>query len=166
MLRFLTFVAFIGILHSIYRINAGPGGIFGEKDAVAADSGRTRVSDSPVSVATSTTTVPSAQRPTLYLFTGRGWCAACRSLDAKVLVTPEWKSLTLHQVNYKEIVLPQDFSKASNPGRDLASKYRIQSVPTLLVVSPSGAEMGRRPGVGANASKYVSWVREISGIPE
>jgi hypothetical protein len=163
MLRLLTFVAFLGILYSGVRIyTSGSGRTTPERSAaVAGGSGTTEI-QRPVS-GTAGHTVPQSQRPQVYLFTGRGWCQACRSFDAKVLSSPEWKALTLHQVVYREVVLPPDFAQASKLNRDLASKFSIQSVPTLVVVSPSGAEMGRRPATGTSAAQAVKWICEIAG---
>jgi hypothetical protein len=160
-------VAVLGILYSVYRIILVSGNpAVPEKEALVSGSGtvlkvENQHSDRGTARLAST---PYAKRPTVYLFTGRSWSPACRSLDAKILASPEWKALALHQVVYKEIVLPQNFALASKINRDLVSKYGIQSVPTIVVVSPSGAEMGRRPGSGTSAEQYVKWVREIAGI--
>lgn len=167
MFRFLSFVAVLGILYSIYRIIMVSGGeALPEKEALVSGSGVSLKieNQSQESGSGGTASVPYAKRPKVYLFTGRGWSPACRTMDAKILASPEWKTLSLHQVVYKEIVLPQNFSQASKINRDLVSKYGIQSVPTIVVVSPSGAEMGRRPGSGASAEQSVNWVREIAGI--
>lgn len=165
--RFLSFVAVIGILYLIYRIIMASGEpAIPEKEALVSGSGVSLKieNQSQDSGSGGLASVPHANRPKVYLFTGRSWSPACRSLDAKILASPEWKALARHQVVYKEIVLPQNFALASKINRDLVSKYGIQSVPTIVVVSPSGAEMGRRPGSGTSAEQYVKWVREIAGI--
>lgn len=167
MFRFLSFIAVLGILYSIYRIimASGEAGL-PEKEALVSGSATSPKLENQQAESGSggLASTPYAKRPRVYLFTGRSWSPACRAMDAKILASPEWKALSLHQVVYKEVVLPQNFSQASKINRDLVSKYGIQSVPTLVVVSPSGAEMGRRPGSGASAEQYVNWVREIAGI--
>lgn len=162
MFRFLTFVAFLGVLYSGFRIYQNDRGRTNHErsSAVSGVSGTKEIQ--PPTSGTAGDSVPYQQRPQVYLFTGRSWCQACRSFDAKVLTSPEWKALTLHQVVYKEIVLPPDFARASKQHRDLVSKFSIQSVPTLVVVSSSGAEMGRRPGAGTSAAQCVNWIREIT----
>jgi len=166
MLRFLSFVAVLGIFYSIYRIIMASGDpAIPEKEALVSGSGVSlKIENQQPEPGSGGMAVPYAKRPKVYLFTGRAWSPACRTMDAKILASPEWKALSLHQVVYKEIVLPQNFSQASKINRDLVSKYGIQSVPTIVVVSPSGAEMGRRPGSGTSAEQYVNWVREIAGI--
>ena len=167
MLRFLTFVAFLGILYSIYQIITQSADTVVAANKVApTGEGKTLTKEdrTPVTGPAGVAAIPYAKRPIVYLFTGRSWCPPCRTLDAKVLSTPEWKFLALHQVVYKEVVLPPDFSRASKLNRDLVAKYGIQSVPTMVVVSPSGSEMGRRPGAGTGAAAYVKWVRDIAGI--
>lgn len=167
MFRFLSFVAVLGILYSIYRIIMASGDpTVPEKEALVSGSGTSLKMENqqPEFGSGGMASTPYAKRPRVYLFTGRSWSPACRAMDAKILASPEWKTLSLHQIVYKEIVLPQNFSQASKINRDLVSKYGIQSVPTIVVVSPSGTEMGRRPGSGTSAEQYVNWVREIAGI--
>jgi thiol:disulfide interchange protein len=167
MLRFLSFVAVLGILYSIYRIIMVSGDPAApEKEALVSASAASLKAENhhPESASGDSASVPYAKRPRVYLFTGRSWSPACRAMDAKILASPEWKTLSLHQIVYKEIVLPQNFSQASKINRDLVSKYGIQSVPTIVVVSPSGTEMGRRPGSGTSPEQYVNWVRDIAGI--
>jgi thiol:disulfide interchange protein len=162
MFRFLTFVAFLGFLYSGFRIYQTDGGrVPVEKSAAVSSVSGTKEIQTPTS-GTAGNSVSYQQRPQVYLFTGRSWCQASRSFDAKVLSSPEWKALTLHHVVYKEVVLPPDFARASKPHRDLVSKFSIQSVPTLVVVSSSGAEMGRRPVPGTSAAQCVKWIREIT----
>jgi thiol-disulfide isomerase/thioredoxin len=167
MLRFLSFVAVLGILYSIYRIIMAVGDpAIPEKDAVVSGSGKSLKIEhqSQDFGSAGLASMPYAKRPRVYLFTGRSWSPTCRAMDAKILASSEWKSLSLYQVVYKEIVLPQNFSQASKINRDLVSKFGIQSVPTLVVVSPSGSELGRRPGSGTSPEQLVTWVREIAGI--
>lgn len=167
MSRFLTFVAFIGICYSIYQIITSTElPAVAEKESVVSGSNAALTKEKQASRTDHTAMgdIPYAKRPRVYLFTGRGWCPASRTMDAKILASPEWKTLSLYQIVYKEVVLPENFSQAPKNHRDLASKFGIQSVPTLVVVSPSGAELGRRPGVGNDPAQYVSWVRDISGI--
>lgn len=167
MLRFLTFVAFIGICYSIYQIITSTElPAVAEKEAVVSGTNAALTKEKSASRTDQTALgdIPYAKRPRVYLFTGRGWCQSSRTLDSEILASPEWKALSLYQIVYKEVVLPPDISKAPKNNRDLASKFGIQSVPTLVVVTPTGSELGRRPGAGADPSQYVNWVRDVAGI--
>lgn len=166
-LRFLTFVAFPGIFYSIYRIiTLTELAAVAEKEAVVSGSNADLTKEKSASRTDQTALgdIPYAKRPRVYLFTGRGWYQACRTLDTKMLASLEWKALSLDQIVYKEVVFPSDISKASKNNRDLVSKFGIQSVPTLLVVTPTGSEMGRHPGAGTDPSRDVNWVRDVAGI--
>jgi thiol-disulfide isomerase/thioredoxin len=76
-----------------------------------------------------------SQRPLLVdLFAE--WCGWCKVMDAKVFATPEFGELA------KGYVLLRIDVEDGGQGSELASRYDSQSLPTLLLLEPSGALIG------------------------
>lgn len=104
-------MAFIRICCSIYRfITSTEVPAVAEKEAVVsgtnADLTKEKFASRPYQTALGD--IPYAECPRVFLFTGRGWYQACRTLDTKILASLEWKALSLFLIVYKEVVLPSD----------------------------------------------------------
>jgi thioredoxin:protein disulfide reductase len=69
------------------------------------------------------------------------WCAACRELDGKT-----WPDPAVIDAVGRFVPLRLDMTKTTEAVRAAQKKYGIVGMPTVLVVDPSGKELGRFTG--------------------
>ena len=88
-------------------------------------------------------------RPILLLFTGSDWCPYCVKLKKNVLDTAAFRTFAKDGV----VLFYADFprgtklpEKLKTQNAELAKKYGIRGLPTTVIVSPKGKEMGRVEG--------------------
>jgi len=78
-----------------------------------------------------------AQNKPVFIKGYTDWCGYCKLLDRKTLSDDEVVSyLNAHFINIRV-----NMERADGP--EIASKYRINGFPTLLVLSPAGKELDR-----------------------
>jgi protein disulfide-isomerase len=82
-------------------------------------------------------------------FTGSDWCEFCKLLEKQVLSQPEFE----HYAYRNYILVRVDFPRGirfrawlKNQNDALAKKFRVGGYPTLVVLDPSGKELGRNVG--------------------
>ena len=100
-------------------------------------------------------------RPILVLFTGSDWCPYCVKLKKNVLDTAAFRTFAKDGV----VLFYADFprgtklpEKLKTQNAELAKKYGIRGLPTTVIVSPKGKEMGRVEGC---PSYYLDGVTTI-----
>ena len=100
-------------------------------------------------------------RPMLVLFTGSDWCPYCVKLKKNFLDTAEFRTFAKDGV----VLFYADFPKGTKlpeklntQNAELAKKYGIRGLPTTVIVSPNGKEMGRVEGC---PSYYLDGVTTI-----
>ena len=84
------------------------------------------------------------------------WCIWCRRLDATTYRDPKVVTFLTDRV----VATKLDVEKSE--GRGLASKYHVDGLPTILLVSPDGHELGRIPGY-MPAGQFLERVSQIVG---
>lgn len=100
----------------------------------------------------------------LIYFNGSDWCGWCKRLDAEVFNKAEFaayagENLVCYQANFPKRDLQPEEKKRSN--QELALKYAVQAVPTVVLLNPSGewiGSTGYRPG---GSEKYVEHLKAI-----
>jgi thiol:disulfide interchange protein len=80
----------------------------------------------------------SEDKPVLINFYA-DWCVWCKRLEATTLRDAEVASLL------KERVIPVSLD-VDGDGRELSNRYRVDGLPTILVLDAEGRELGRIPG--------------------
>lgn len=164
MVRFLSWVAAFSVIFAIVRIILMEQTDPGKKTAMkAGENAAVKKAEQPPAGVT-LGAIPYAKRPRLLLFSGRGWNEESSELASSVLASPQWGFLARHQAVFQEIDMPRDPASASPRLRSLIEKHGIGSVPTLVVLSPDGTELGRRSGGESNPDSYVKWIRERAEI--
>ena len=91
-------------------------------------------------------------KPIFILFTGSDWCPPCKQLHKHLLENEQFIELA----NEKLILYKADFprhrekmdAETIKKNNELKNLYKIRGFPTVVVVSPSGEELGRRVGFG------------------
>jgi thiol-disulfide isomerase/thioredoxin len=80
------------------------------------------------------------------------WCGPCREMEAQLWARPDVTALSK-----KFVFVKVDFDNAGG----LAQRYRIESIPALVIMDPWGTEIARREGFG-EPSPYLSL---LNGMP-
>jgi len=67
------------------------------------------------------------------------WCVWCKRLDSTTLRDAKVAALL------SDRVIPVNLN-VEGDGRELSNEYRVDGLPTVLILDPSGREIGRIPG--------------------
>jgi thioredoxin-like negative regulator of GroEL len=81
----------------------------------------------------------SAGKKPILVLTNADWCSPCKQLMYEVIDTPKGRALTK-----KATCVSINFDRPT--GRAVATRYHILGLPTTLVLSPKGREIGRIVG--------------------
>ncbi len=84
------------------------------------------------------------------------WCVWCKTLDSTTYKDPAVARL----LGEKMVPLKVD---VDHGGRELARQWGVSGLPTILVLSPNGKELGRIPGY-LPARDFMSEVQRFAGI--
>ena len=87
------------------------------------------------------------------------WCGWCKVMEARVFPTPEFARLA------RDFVLLRVDVEDGGEGGELAARYGAESLPTLLVLEPSGALVGAVQGF-AEAPQLVQEVSNARAVHE
>ncbi len=84
------------------------------------------------------------------------WCVWCRRLDATTYRDPKVVGFL------SDRVVPLKLNVDGGEGRSMASKYHVDGLPTIVILSASGREIGRIPGY-MPAGAFLEQVERIAG---
>ncbi len=83
------------------------------------------------------------------------WCVWCKTLDSTTYRDPA----VVRMLDESMVPLKID---VDHGGRDLARKWGVSGLPTILVLGPDGKELGRIPGY-LPAKDFLAEVRGFTG---
>jgi len=83
------------------------------------------------------------------------WCAACVELDHNT-----WPDPAVQQAAAGFVALKFDFTKQNDATKALMQKYKIQGLPTVLLLAPDGTEKARFTGFKPPA-ETVQWFASV-----
>jgi outer membrane lipoprotein-sorting protein len=83
------------------------------------------------------------------------WCGPCKMLDREVLTKPEFK-----KYSSKLVLLRIDVDAQTN----IAAQYKIEAMPTQMVLDARGSVLGQTVGYGGPAP-FFKWLDGIVGRP-
>ncbi len=106
-----------------------------------------------------------AGKPILYFFTAE-WCAPCHHLKRAVFADPEKAELIAASYVPVEVEDTRVETGENTPEVDeMLKRYRIRSLPTLVVALPDGQMVGNQSGY-AGASRAWSWLQLQAKLAE
>jgi protein disulfide-isomerase len=103
-------------------------------------------------------------RPILLFFTGSDWCGPCKRLKASVLTQEHFRAyaannLVLVYVDFpRRTKLPDALQKQNDL---MAERFKVESYPTVWLLSPKGERLGRLGGMEGGPKTYVRAIREL-----
>jgi hypothetical protein len=103
-------------------------------------------------------------RPLLLAFLGTDWSMTSLKLDREVFDQPAFADNTKYPYLLCKIHFYQNQERSPEvikQNQDLAEKYRVHDFPTVVVLSPDGAELGRTGYVEGGVEKFGAAVSAI-----
>lgn len=165
MLRLLSWVAVFAVIYAIIRIILMEQDEPGEERKDLAVAENVKKQEPPKEEAAPTFgAVPYAKRSRVYLYTRRDGTGENDKLISELLDSGHWQFLARHQIIFQEVALPADASKVSPRLRSLVEKHHVKTLPTLVVLSPDGRELGRRSEMDPDPARFVNWIRDVAEI--
>ena len=102
--------------------------------------------------------------PILALFTEYDWCPVCMELNSEVLATDEFKTyakdnLVLFMADFpRKTQLSKETAKQN---QDLFGKYKIDGVPTVVLMDAAGKELARTGYLPGGGKAYVAHIKGL-----
>ncbi len=99
-------------------------------------------------------------RPLLLAFLGTDWSISSLKLDREVLD----QSAFADDSKYNYLLCKLHFyqtQERSPENEDLAVKYHVEQFPTVVVLSPAGAELGRVGYIPGGVEKFAATVNQL-----
>lgn len=102
--------------------------------------------------------------PILVNFSGSDWCMWCIRLDKEVLTQPAFQAyaetnLVLLSVDYPRSTPQSDDLRKRNEA--LGAQFKIEGLPTVLLLDASGRELARTGYQPGGAEAYVAHLRAL-----
>lgn len=88
-----------------------------------------------------------SQRP-LLLYFSEEWCEPCRTLEQTLFRDPALRRAVSQFVFQK-------YDTSVGIGWDLSNRFRVNSIPTLVIVDGNGVEQARRTGGGPDLASWL-----------
>jgi len=106
----------------------------------------------------------STNRPLLLAFIGTDWSISSLKLDREVFDQAEF----VDDLKYKFVLCKLHFYQTQSrfpeiirQNEELATKYKVQEFPTVVVLSPDGRDIGRLGYVPGGVKAFASAVNAI-----
>ncbi|MDJ0842371.1 MAG: thioredoxin family protein [Acidobacteriota bacterium] len=82
------------------------------------------------------------------------WCGPCKLMDDKL-----WTLEEVARISEKFVMVKIDIDRM----KGVASRFRIRSIPVVVVTDPWGNEINRQEGFSGNTRGYLSVMRSMPG---
>lgn len=97
-------------------------------------------------------------------FTGSDWCYFCKELQKHVFTKNEFKEFAGKKLILVELDFPsrkEQPEEIKKRNRKLASQYKIEGYPTIVLLNSEGKEVFRKVGyAGTKAEDYIAELRK------
>lgn len=103
-------------------------------------------------------------KPLFLFFTGSDWCSWCKRLNAQILSQSAFqdyaaKDLVLVKIDFLRYTPMEEKQKEYN--NSLARQYQVQGFPTVMLLSPQGAVLGRTGYQDLSPQGYVEHLKSF-----
>jgi len=99
-------------------------------------------------------------KPIFLLFTGSGWCPYCVKLETAVLSVSQFAERVGDQFIFVKIDVPR--GKRIRERKDpLLRKYKVESVPTVIILDPDLNSIAKTDSRGADLWEYISYLENL-----
>lgn len=102
-----------------------------------------------------------ADQPMVVLFTA-GWCGPCQNLKHDVLSRPE--VVEALQADFVPVQIDLTDRSSANPNLQVAQRYGVGGIPTIIAMSPDGETIARYDG-GRSVESFTGWLEAIEYTP-
>jgi protein disulfide-isomerase len=107
----------------------------------------------------------STNRPLLLAFIGTDWSISSLKLDREVFDQPEFAdnssyNFVLCKLHYYQT--QERLPETIRQNEELATKYKIQEFPTVIVLTPDGREIGRLGYIPGGVKAFAAAVKAIT----
>ena len=105
--------------------------------------------------------------PLFVMFTGSDWCFWCKLMDTDVFSADTFFNFAKEKLVLVAIDYPKDKSKVPEAfqarNKELGSTFRVQGVPTYVILKPDGkTEVGRlSAGKGKTPESFIKEVESV-----
>ncbi len=97
-------------------------------------------------------------------FSGSDWCGWCIKLEKEVFSQDTFKDFAEKNLVCVLVDFPRKKKQTGEQKQqngDLATKYRIQGYPTIIILSPDGEPVGMTGYLQGGSKKYAQHLNEI-----
>lgn len=97
-------------------------------------------------------------------FTGSDWCVWCEKIDDEILSTEQFKSFAEKNLVMLYLDFPQKKELPAGMksyNQQLAAKYGIQGLPTILILDETGSKLKQLGYEKAGADKFISDIKSV-----
>ncbi|MBN2583249.1 MAG: thioredoxin family protein [Planctomycetes bacterium] len=106
------------------------------------------------------------KRPMLLDFTGSDWCGWCIKLDREIFSTPTFQDYARKNLILVKLDFPR--SRKMDPtvvaqNQKLASKYKVNGYPTVIVLDPSGNQVGQMGYMSGGPEPFLQKLKGVLG---
>ena len=92
-------------------------------------------------------------------FTGSDWCIWCKKLQAEVFSKPEFAEYAKKNLVLVEIDFPRGKKQSAElkkANEELQTKYKIEGLPTIIVLNGEGKKVGEAEYVEGGAKAWIA----------
>ncbi len=102
-----------------------------------------------------------SDKPILVEFTGSDWCPPCKMMNQKVFSKEEFLKEASENYILVKIDIPQSDRELATRNEQVLAAYEVESVPTVLLLKPSGEEFHRFPATQNNTvPKFLAHIQD------
>ncbi|MEM9345610.1 MAG: thioredoxin family protein [Planctomycetota bacterium] len=98
-----------------------------------------------------------ADKPMVVLFTA-GWCPPCQAMKRNVFKDGGVQQAL--QAGFVPVQIDLTDQSASNPNMEVAARYNVRGIPTVLAMTPDGVPFGEYAG-GDSTEAFTDWLSAL-----
>jgi len=97
-------------------------------------------------------------------FTGSDWCGWCKRLKAEVFSKPQFRDYAAKNLVLVELDFPKakpQTEEVKKQNMQLASQYRIEGFPTIVVLNADGQKIGELGYMEGGAEAFIAAIEKL-----